>query len=388
MTKPIRVAPAIEILSLPDSPWIKSAEERADMTLICKDGDNIPRVKEAGKSQVIDGQAVQIMHNGIKVLKGGYQGDWQARVIEGLNGIHEPQEEKVFYETLKLIQPGGTMMELGSWWAYYSMWFLKSVKDSKAYCCEPDPDNLELGKNNVMLNNLQIDKQIYFYQYAAGKDDKQLIDFETIKRGVQQVPIRTVDSIVAQERIDKLDILHLDIQGVELDALKGARQSIETGKIRFVFVSTHHYAISCDPAMHQKCLDYIRSLGGHIIAQHTVLESYSGDGLIVASFDKTDKDFKVTISRQLVENSLFRNSDLDVDILWQSHDDLVNRIIELDKANQELIKANQELQTAISSAQAQLDNVSAFLEEITPLRKHIKRQLKARMHKKPTEQNS
>jgi hypothetical protein len=239
-----------------------------------------------------------------------------------------------------------------------------------------------------MLNNLQIDKQIYFYQYAAGKDDKQLIDFETIKRGVQQVPIRTVDSIVAQERIDKLDILHLDIQGVELDALKGARQSIETGKIRFVFVSTHHYAISSDPAMHQKCLDYIRSLGGHIIAQHTVLESYSGDGLIVASFDKTDKDFKVTISRQLVENSLFRNSDLDVDILWQSHDDLVNRIIELDKANQELIKANQELQTAISSAQAQLDNVSAFLEEITPLRKHIKRQLKARMHKKPTEQNS
>lgn len=54
---------------------------------------------------------------------------------------------------------------------------------------------------------------------------------------------------------------------------------------RFLFLSTHHHSMSGDPLTHQRCLEFLRGRHAHIIAAHNVTESYSGYGLIVASFD-------------------------------------------------------------------------------------------------------
>lgn len=314
---------------LTESPDLSvSAKERAKMTLACRDTDYIPRVKEAGRTVIKNGTKVQVMHNGIYIKEGAYQGQWQAQVIEGLKGNHEPQEEKVFYEVLKRIKPGGTMLELGAWWSYYSMWFLKAIKDSKAICCEPDPDNLNAGKANMALNGFSSETDFVFYPTAAGSEDGKIINFITEKKIKIKVPIRTVDSILDERKIDQLDILHMDIQGAELAALKGARKSIQSGKIRFLFVSTHHYLISNDPLMHQKCLDFIIDHSGYIISAHTVAESCSGDGLIVASFKTEDKDFKVKLDIH-TDSSLFRLPEKDVDLLWKQYDRLVQYTLHL-----------------------------------------------------------
>lgn len=41
------------------------------------------------------------MHNGVKVIAGGYYGSWMTEIIRLLQGHHEPQEERVFYENIK-----------------------------------------------------------------------------------------------------------------------------------------------------------------------------------------------------------------------------------------------------------------------------------------------
>jgi len=363
--KSIYTGSAMAILSSHNTPWIKNPEERAKMTLACKDGEDIPRVKNAGKTAVIRGKEVQIMHNGLKVLKGAYQGNWQSKIIEGLKGIHEPQEEKVFYEVLKKIPPNSTILELGSWWSYYSMWFLKTIKNSKAYCCEPDPENLELGKANARLNSIIEGKGIFFRQYASGFQNNKKIKFKTSRDKIITVPIRSVDSIIMEEKISKLGILHMDIQGAELDALKGAQESIQKGLIRFLFVSTHHYSISSDPTMHHRCLSFIRKNGGYIIATHSIFESCSGDGLIVASFDKIDKDFTVRVSLQPVEDSFFRTNDLDLDILWKHYDKLRKMYLEIENQNKYL--------------QIERNSMKEFINEVSPLSRHIKRQILLRI---------
>lgn len=367
---------AIDVLNSAGSVWWKTPEERAAMTLACRDTDYLPKVSDAGKTKVVHGTEVQVMHNGLLVKKNGYQGEWQAKTIEDLRGNHEPQEEKVFYEVVQRVKPGGAMIELGSWWSYYSMWYLKATKNSKAICCEPDPENLVLGRANAALNKFEIDKDIIFYPVAAGAKDGKLEGFETEADAYVDVEVRSVDSIVKEQNVERLDILHIDIQGFELDALHGALQTIKQGKLRFLFVSTHHYAISGDPMMHYKCLDFITKHGGHIVAKHTVLESCSGDGLIVASFDPRDAGFTVQTSLQHTDDSLFRPSEMDIAVLWEAH----NRLLGLNEQNALMMKDRMaELESEIQLKAKYILHLEGQINEITPLRRHFKRQVKAKL---------
>ena len=120
-------------------------------------------------------------------------------------------------------------------------------------------------------------------------------------------------SCVAAAGVSRIDLLLADVQGAELPMLEGAVESINRGKLRFAFISTHHHSISGDPLTHQRCLQFLRERGAHIIAAHNVTESYSGDGLIVASFDDQDRHFpEVEISKNHPTNSLFRELEYDL----------------------------------------------------------------------------
>jgi len=99
-----------------------------------------------------------------------------------------------------------------------------------------------------------------------------------------------------------------------MSMLEGARQTIDANKLRFLFLSTHHHTISGDALTHQRCLEFLRDRDAHVIVQHNVTESYSGDGLIAASFDSRDKHIpSVHISRNHPSNSLFRELEYDLD---------------------------------------------------------------------------
>lgn len=293
--------------------WRKDAEQRFKMTTSCRDTDYIPKVKDAGKIIKTKDGEVQIMHEGTKVKLGGYHGEWMAKIIKELDGHHEPQEEKVFHEILKRLKSGAIMMEMGSFWAYYSLWFARAIKDSVNICCEPDPTNLKIGKDNAGLNN----QDLKFVQSAVGQEDSSriTIQLDSDQTKSAEVEVRTVDSLMKEYKIDHLDMLHIDVQGFEMDALKSAIRAIENKKIRFVVVSTHHYFFSGNPNTHNECLSFLRDNGANIISSHTVAESFSGDGLIAASFDPIDKDFKVETSISHTDNSLFRSNEDDVALL-------------------------------------------------------------------------
>ena len=49
-----------------------------------------------------------------------------------------------FHELLRHVPANGTMVELGSFWAYYSIWFQQQIPAARTYLIEPDPHNLEI----------------------------------------------------------------------------------------------------------------------------------------------------------------------------------------------------------------------------------------------------
>jgi hypothetical protein len=57
---------------------------------------------------------------------------------------------------------------------------------------------------------------------------------------------------------------------------------------------------------HEECFDLIRSFGGHILVAHNVQESFSGDGLLIASFFEQDRSLRMPpITRNTPAASLF-----------------------------------------------------------------------------------
>lgn len=62
-----------------------------------------------------------------------------------------------------------------------------------------------------------------------GDYGKRYFDAVTRPKETRIVPITTLDAWSEQENIDRVDILKLDLQGYELEALRGARQMLNRG---------------------------------------------------------------------------------------------------------------------------------------------------------------
>jgi FkbM family methyltransferase len=263
-----------------------SEEQRVALTSSCRDSDAIPKVPGAGE---LCGENLELqkMHNGITIRVGSYHGQWMTEVIRRLRGHHEPQEEKVFAAVLDCLPESATMVELGSFWAYYSMWFHKSVKQPRCILVEPIAEKLEAGKSHFQMNAMTGT----FLRGFVGSADNPEAMFNDWDGARYQLPMFSVDGLMERFRLSRIDVLHADVQGAETDMLRGAERALHERRIGFLFISTH----GCE---HGPCLARLAAHGYHIIAAHTPLESFSGDGLIVAHAPGLSGPDHVEISRR------------------------------------------------------------------------------------------
>jgi FkbM family methyltransferase len=280
-------------------------QTRIDMTLACHDSDSIPKVLNSGQVFEENGSNYQLMHNGVKVLHGGYYGAWMSEIIHGLNGHHEPQEERVFHEVVKRAAHDGLMIELGCFWAYYSLWFLKDHPHRKAIGLEPDATHLLTAQKNAAINGLS--EQISFVHGLSSMHSAESMNIQTESGQQLQLPGYTLANLLARAQIARIEIAHCDAQGAESHVVDQMIELGKKGQLRFAIVSTHAYEITGDPLTHQTCLHKLQAAGAHIIAEHDVHESYSGDGLIAASFRVEDRDLTVELTHNRYSTTLFPN---------------------------------------------------------------------------------
>ncbi len=265
--------------------WIMKKElsavwqERLKITVSSPDNEFIPRVEDAGK--VIRGK--QVMHNGIKINLGSYYGPEVAQVLKANRGVHEPQEERVFGEVLKKLPQKATMVELGAFWGFYSMWFQKEIHQAINHLVEPDPFNRVSGQLNFKLN----DMQGHFHPFFVGRE---------VNDSTATVSMNT---FFEQQYLETVHILHSDIQGYELEMLEGADQVLK--HVWFVFISTH----SND--LHRKCEEILIGHGFKILTSIDKDDSYSEDGLIVAQHPDIDLMEKIELSRRTTHSKSISN---------------------------------------------------------------------------------
>jgi hypothetical protein len=155
-----------------------------------------------------------------------------------------------------LASPKPVMLELGAYWAHYSMWLKQTHPQAVCHMVEPDPANLEAGRENFRANGFTGE----FHQGLVGRGGFQ------------------VDAFLRTHGFDHLDILHADIQGFEAEMLDGAAEALAAHRVDRVFVSTH------SESLHISVEATLRSHGYHIeISSPPEGHTTSFDGFILAS---------------------------------------------------------------------------------------------------------
>jgi hypothetical protein len=225
----------------------------------------IPRVHDAGvpaKDPRFSDHYVP-MHNGIKVLIGvdsGYYGDFSQLLLIN-RGVHEPQEEYAFMKIMEHVNPDLPMLELGAYWGFYSLWYKKECPSADVYLMEPDKNNLRVGMKNFELNG----EKATFINDLIGDGGMDVNDF------------------MASNEIEKLGILHADIQGAEMHLLEAISDSMDQKRFEVIFISTH------SQDLHIQCLNKLEQHGYKIICHADFdNETFCADGIIVACVPEKD----------------------------------------------------------------------------------------------------
>ncbi len=248
---------------------------RIDDVVSCVDNAYIPRVHDAGLLH--DGWLT--MHNGIQVSALGYYGAGIMNMLIENKGVHEPQEERAFGEILRHLPAGSTMLEVGAYWGFYSIWFAKNVLQARCFLIEPFDINLRSGRMNFKRAGLSATFEQAYIGALNGK-------------GHDGTPVVSVDSFCERKCIKRLSILHADVQGAEADMLRGAKRMLSNQKIDYCFVSTH------SDALHYECIDLLKEQGYIILASADLHETYSVDGLIVAKCGTIEKPETLPITKK------------------------------------------------------------------------------------------
>jgi hypothetical protein len=110
---------------------------------------------------------------------------------------------------------------------------------------------------------------------------------------------------------------------------------------------------------HQKALSTIAERGGHVIAEHTVSESFSGDGLIVASFNGRDRDLRVDVSHARAKQSLFGELEQEVGQYLALHREESAIISSLREDVDGLHEANAQLRERVVDLTHKLENTTS-----------------------------
>jgi FkbM family methyltransferase len=155
-----------------------------------------------------------------------------------ITGQHE-DEQRVVRLFRRLVREGDVFFDLGANFGFYSCYVLPLCGRSGAvYAFEANPYLIPHLRRSIELNRKY--GSIHLNALAVGKESgrnltlydphwigcSSLYPHEWLNRDSKiEVPIVTIDEYIREKRIGRLDVMKIDIEGAELDALQGMEET-------------------------------------------------------------------------------------------------------------------------------------------------------------------
>lgn len=190
-----------------------------------------------------------------------YDWDWK------LEMLLQKYEKETTALVKKIIKPGTIIIDIGAHVGYYTRIFSKFAgKKGVVYAFEPEEENFNLLKKNVKnLKNVKIIKKalsdrdgfIDFY-IAPNHTGLHSILSDNSRQNKTRIMAQTLDNFIKEEKIQKVDLIKMDIEGGEPFALAGAKGLLNQPSLMIImeFTPSNFSVSQISP------VDFLQNLSG------------------------------------------------------------------------------------------------------------------------------
>jgi len=179
-------------------------------------------------------------------------------------GRYEPQETQL---ALGLLESGMTVVDVGANWGYFSLIAAHCVGSAgRVLALEPHPRLSSMLAENVATNRLS---QIRPLAVAAGvgSGSRAFVGFDErggnfgvsraardTERGDFECATRAVDDLLDEHSIEVVDLVKIDIEGAEADAIAGMIRGLSQHRYRYALLECHPAELAALGKSLQDCL--------------------------------------------------------------------------------------------------------------------------------------
>ncbi len=167
--------------------------------------------------------------SGVDVVVAGSAGDLYFESLEQLGQLFEPAVAVAG----RHLGPDAVVIDVGASIGLVTAALLPSLPTGRIVCFEPEPraldclrETLRSEADRVTIVPAAAGREVgvaRFHQDPNGTAWGMLVDREPSV----EVPITTVDVTLTELAVDRVDMVKIDVEGFELDVLRGARETIE-----------------------------------------------------------------------------------------------------------------------------------------------------------------
>jgi FkbM family methyltransferase len=162
---------------------------------------------------------------------------------------------------------GDTVIDIGAHIGRYTITSSKQVGNTgKVVAIEADPDNFELLRRNIALNNLSnvlpLNYAVFstrtriklYEQSASAKYNSVMLTRAKETKNYVEVNADTLDCILKQNGISQVNWIKIDVEGAEFEVLKGSTKTLSNENISLL-IEIHNID---DPSHYYNIVDFLK----------------------------------------------------------------------------------------------------------------------------------